>query len=120
MTRAPKLAGEPSSPAGELEPVIETELRIEAMIAGAREEAARIVDGARRAAQAAEAQAEEELRERAERLRHELLIERDRAMNEIAVRTRAAIERFDAMEGPKIDELAGDLLERLVGNGGSK
>ena len=97
-----------------LESVIEIERRIEQMLAEANREAAHITEAAALASQEAEARAELEIAEPGHELRRLTERERERAIGEIAAAAALEASRFDAINGPRVEELAAHVVSRLV------
>lgn len=109
MTRTPS-----DAPAGGLSLLVETEDRLEAMIAARREEATGLVAEARRHAAGRLAELEVALAREAERLRVAVL---ERAREEATAATAAAerrARRFRQIPQTRIDALARRVVDRVV------
>jgi hypothetical protein len=100
--------------AGALALLVETEDRLEAMLAGRREEAARLLAKARGAAERRLASLNEEVAARAARLEREVTEAAHAAVREAAFEGERRAARWLDVPGHRLDSLAGEILERLL------
>lgn len=101
------------APTGDLVRLIRTEAALEARVAEVREQAHRIVDGARDAASAAEARLEEEFAAARQRVQTEVERDRERRSREIIEKGKERAAAYERVPPPRITELASYVLRRL-------
>lgn len=100
--------------ASDLTRLVETEARLEAMLAAARADGARRIAAATDAAQAREAALAAELESAGRGVEAEIAAERARREAEITAAGRRNAEQYDRVTPERIEALARDLLQRLV------
>jgi vacuolar-type H+-ATPase subunit H len=101
----------------ELQQLIATEQRLDDALRRAREECARLVADAREAARRAEAALAAEIEATAEATAVATATERQRREAEIARDAAERVARYDAVPASRIQELAQDVVTRLVSQG---
>jgi hypothetical protein len=100
--------------AGGLALLVETEDRLEAILAARREEAARILAEARGRAARRLASLSEEVAARAARLEREIEEGADAAVRDAALEGERRTARWVGVPDPRVDSLAADVLERFL------
>lgn len=103
----------------ELERLIETEQRNEAMLRRAREEAQTLVQVARTAADARKSALAGELEEAARRSETALTAERERRMVEIRETAQREAARYDKVSDDRVRAVGSALVDGLVAGDGS-
>ena len=106
----------PAATAGvnDLTRLVETEARLEAMLAAARADGARRIAAAKDAAGARDSALAAELETAGRAVETEIAAERARRESEIAAAGRRDAERYERVTPDRIAELARDVIERLV------
>ncbi|HEY6808653.1 MAG TPA: hypothetical protein VI160_07680 [Gemmatimonadales bacterium] len=109
-------AARPAAPAAgsDLARLVETELRLEAMLAAVRTDGARRVAAVRERAQAREAALDAELAAAARELQSEIAAERARREAEISAAGRREAEWYDRVPAGRIAALAADVVQWLI------
>jgi vacuolar-type H+-ATPase subunit H len=102
------------APASALRALADTELRLDQLIAAAREAAAAAVADARRRAEVAAAAVDGEIARVRGEIAAEIAAATDRQLAAIAEQARAEAARFAAVRGAPLDAIAGTLVQRLA------
>ena len=100
--------------AGGLALLVETEDRLEAMLASRREEAARLLAEARGCAQRRLGSLNEEIAARAAQLEREITQAADAAVRDASLEGERRAAPWLDVPGHRLDSLAGEALERLL------
>lgn len=100
---------------GDLQPLIETEIRLEKLLAQAKSGAERLVATAQATVRAAEERTELELEEEARALRRDAEQEREKGIESIRTLGCARAAAFDAVTGDRVTELAAYVVRRVIG-----
>jgi len=100
---------------GELSALLEAERRLSRDLDEAERRGRDTVDRARRDAGAAEERQAAELEAEGVRLRARLLVEREEAVAEVSCRLRAEGERYSTVDDRRINQLAHEVVEALLG-----
>jgi F0F1-type ATP synthase membrane subunit b/b' len=111
---------EPSEATTKLSRLLETEIELEAMLKGARQEAKELVEAAQVAADDRVKQFESQLEREHVRLRDRVARERDHAMASTQEQCRQETTRLDELDDAKITELADHVIDLLVGRPDSR
>ena len=113
--RARRDGGEVERRSGELAHLIETEERLRERLAKADEEAARIVEDAKRQAEQTAARADAEVREALERLERELATEAEGEGARMEEEARRQVETFERFLARHQDGLVEYIVNRVIG-----
>jgi hypothetical protein len=108
-------ASSPSDGKGDLARLLETERRLEEIVAGARDEAAALVTRAREDAAAREAAVATEFAGALREIEAGIAAERQRREGELAETMGAEARRFDAIGAERVDALAHYVIARVIG-----
>ena len=106
---------EPSEATTKLSRLLETEIELEAMLKGARQEAKELVEAAQVAADDRVKQFESQLEREHVTLRERVARERDDTIASIQEQSRQETTRLDELDDAKITELADHVIDLLVG-----
>ncbi len=113
-------AQEPSEATTKLSRLLETEIELEAMLKGARQEAKELVEAAQVAADDRVKQFEAQLESEHSVLRERVARERDRTIASIQEQSQQETTRLDDLDDAKITELAHHVIDLLVGRPDSR
>jgi hypothetical protein len=107
----------PNAPVGDLGLLVATEQELETRLANAREQARTLIDAATAEAEARTLAQDQSVAE--SRARFEAEVERERTSRaaELLAEGRKRAARYDDLAGTRIAELAGVVIERLLGGG---
>jgi F0F1-type ATP synthase membrane subunit b/b' len=111
---------EPSEATTKLSRLLETEIELEAMLKGARQEAKEFVEAAQVAADDRVKQFEAQLEREHIALRDRVARERDRTIASIQEQSQQETTRLDDLDDAKITELAHHVIDLLVGRPDSR
>ena len=111
---------EPSEATTKLSRLLETEIELEAMLKGARQEAKELVEAAQVAADDRVKQFEAQLESEHSVLRERVARERDRTIASIQEQSQQETTRLDDLDDAKITELADHVIDLLVGRPDSR
>ena len=111
---------EPSEATTKLSRLLETEIELEAMLKGARQEAKELVEAAQVAADDRVKQFEAQLESEHSVLRERVTRERDHTIASIQEQSRQETTRLENLDDAKITELAHHVIDLLVGRPDSR
>jgi len=111
---------EPSEATTKLSRLLETEIELEAMLKGTRQEAKELVEAAQVAADDRVKQFEAQLESEHSVLRERVTRERDHTIASIQEQSRQETTRLDELDDAKITELADHVIDLLVGRPDSR
>lgn len=111
---------EPSEATTKLSRLLETEIELEAMLKGARQEAKDLVEAAQVAADDRVKQFEAQLESEHSVLRERVVRERDHTIASIREESGREAARLDDLDDAKITELAHHVIDLLVGRPDSR
>jgi F0F1-type ATP synthase membrane subunit b/b' len=111
---------EPSEATTKLSRLLETEIELEAMLKGARQEAKELVEAAQVAADDRVKQFEARLESEHSVLRERVTRERDHTIASIQEQSRQETTRLDDLDDAKLTELAHHVIDLLVGRPDSR
>ena len=111
---------EPSEATTKLSRLLETEIELEAMLKGARQEAKELVEAARVAADDRVKEFEAQLESEHSVLRERVARERDQTIASIQEESGQETTRLDELDDAKITELAHHVIDLLVGRPDSR
>ena len=106
---------EPSEATTKLSRLLETEIELEAMLKGARQEAKEFVEAAQVAADDRVKQFEAQLESEHSVLQERVARERDHTISSIQEQSRQETTQLDDLDDAKITELAHHVIDLLVG-----
>jgi F0F1-type ATP synthase membrane subunit b/b' len=113
-------AQEPSEATTKLSRLLETEIELEAMLKGARQEAKELVEAAQVAADDRVKQFEAQLESEHSVLQERVARERDHTISSIQEQSRQETTKLDDLDDAKITELAHHVIDLLVGRPDSR
>jgi F0F1-type ATP synthase membrane subunit b/b' len=113
-------AQEPSEATTKLSRLLETEIELEAMLKGARQEAKELVEAAQVAADDRVKQFEAQLESEHSVLQERVARERDHTISSIQEKSRQETTQLDDLDDAKITELAHHVIDLLVGRPDSR
>jgi F0F1-type ATP synthase membrane subunit b/b' len=113
-------AQEPSEATTKLSRLLETEIELEAMLKGARQEAKELVEAAQVAADDRVKQFEAQLESEHSVLQERVARERDHTISSIQEQSRQETTQLDDLDDAKITELAHHVIDLLVGRPDSR
>jgi F0F1-type ATP synthase membrane subunit b/b' len=111
---------EPSEATTKLSRLLETEIELEAMLKGTRQEAKELVEAAQVAAGDRVKEFEAQLESEHSVLRERVTRERDHTIASIQEQSRQETTRLDELDDAKITELAHHVIDLLVGRPDSR
>ena len=111
---------EPSEATTKLSRLLETEIELEAMLKGTRQEAKELVEAAQVAADDRVKQFEAQLESEHSVLRERVTRERDHTIASIQEQSRQETTRLDDLDDAKLTELAHHVIDLLVGRPDSR
>ena len=111
---------EPSEATTKLSRLLETEIELEAMLKGTRQEAKELVEAAQIAADDRVKQFEAQLESEHSVLRERVTRERDHTIASIQEQSRQETTRLENLDDAKITELAHHVIDLLVGRPDSR
>jgi F0F1-type ATP synthase membrane subunit b/b' len=113
-------AQEPSEATTKLSRLLETEIELEAMLKGARQEAKELVEAAQVAADDRVKQFEAQLESEHSVLQERVARERDHTISSIQEQSRQETTKLDDLDDARITELAHHVIDLLVGRPDSR